>query len=192
MVREFIDSATNSLCVVDINMESMKVAARFQLQAVVGDGCRLPFKDNSFDIVISVDSLEHVPGPKKPEYCLELKRVAKNYIIIHCPADSLDSKFQGTISDTRYLNWYRKHFNKDDYNTVEHLQYGLLKVEQLTKYFPGATIEGKQNTESWFWYMTLGLIPYLRFANGLFYKLYLQKKYKQPPYHACLLTWRKR
>src|SRR3989338_9030485 len=40
----------------------------FDSKKVCGDGCLLPFKDNSFDIVISVASLEHVPSSLRTNY----------------------------------------------------------------------------------------------------------------------------
>lgn len=191
-IEEFLDADHYNLCVLDIKMEALRGINNSQLAKVAANGCRLPVKDNSFDVVVSVDSLEHVPDPQKAEYCHELKRVARGYVIIHCPADSLDGEFQGTIYDTRFLEWFKQRFKKDEPNTIEHLKSGLPKVEQLTRFFPDATIVGKQNVQVWFKYMTLGRVPYLRFTNGLFYKLHLQKQDDQPSYHACLLVWRKR
>jgi ubiquinone/menaquinone biosynthesis C-methylase UbiE len=49
------------------------------------DGVTLPFKDNSFDLVFSVASLQHVPKPYVYNLFFELKRVLKDdgYAIIH-------------------------------------------------------------------------------------------------------------
>src|ERR1700756_4853800 len=40
----------------------------------------LPFKDGSFDIVISVDVMEHIPVEKRVKFLEELWRVSKEYI----------------------------------------------------------------------------------------------------------------
>jgi len=190
-IGEFLDPEEYRLCVLDIDTETLARAAKSGLELIAGDGCCMPFEDSVFDVVISVDSLEHVPDAKKASYCHELKRVAKRYVILHCPADSADDRFQGTAYDTKFLEWYHDHFKRDEPNTVEHLNSGLPKVEKLGELFPGASVLGKQNTEVWFKYWTTGCLPYIRFITGLLYKLCLQSRDDLPPYHACLLVWRK-
>ena len=89
------------------------------------------------------------------------------------------------------MEWYRKRFRKDEENTLEHLNSGLPKIEELVSLFPGASIIGKQNGEVWLKYMKQEMTPYIRFIAGLFYKLFLSKKDDLPPYHACLIMWGK-
>lgn len=190
-IKEFLNPKDYRLTVLDLNSEVLNRIDDSRISAVAGDGCRLPFKDNAFDVATSADSLEHVPDARKSDYCRELKRVAKRYVIIHCPADSADGRFQGAACDARFLEWYRQRFKRDDPNTLEHLSSGLPKVEELGELFPRATVTGKQNADVWFKYMTKGYTPYIRSVNGLLYKLRLQKKDDLPPYHACLLIWRK-
>lgn len=50
---------------------------------VRGDAHHLPFKDNSFDTVVSGDVLEHVVNPV--DFLLELIRASKNKVIITTP-----------------------------------------------------------------------------------------------------------
>lgn len=190
-IKEFLSPAKYHICILDINAGTLGKPGDSRLKIVAGDGCCTPFKDNAFDMVVSVDSIEHVPDSKKGDFCLELKRVARKYVILHCPADSSDSRFRGIAYDIKFLEWYRSRFKKDEPNTAEHLRSGLPKVEQLKKLFPGAIVTGKQNTEVWLRYMRWGCTPYLRLINGLFYKLCLLKRGALPPYHASLLAWRK-
>ena len=187
-IKEFLNPNVYHLCILDINTEALK--RDFRMEMIAGDGSSLPFKDNSFDIVTSVDSLEHVPNFKKQAYCEELKRIAKSYVIIHCPVDSSDSRFQGTTCDNMFLQWYRKRFKRDEPNTVEHLNSGLPKMEELAKLFPGAKIVGKQNAGVWLRCMKWEFTPYIRFITGVLYKLFLLRRDNLPPYHACLLVWR--
>ena len=52
-------------------------------------GTRLPFSDNSFDYVISVDMLEHVPENERPDVITELLRVAGKRVILAVPCGKL-------------------------------------------------------------------------------------------------------
>jgi hypothetical protein len=117
--------------------------------------------------------------------------VTIKYVIIHCSAHSSDGKFQGTAYDKKFLQWHQHRFKESEPNTVEHLSSGLPKVEEFEKLFPAATIAGKQNGEVWLEHMTQGRIPYVRLITGLYYKISLAKQDNLPPYHACLLVWRK-
>ncbi len=52
------------------------------VQAIVFDGCALPFIDQSFDIVYSNAVLEHLPGTKSVErFAAEVQRVGKGWFI---------------------------------------------------------------------------------------------------------------
>lgn len=52
---------------------------------VLGDGCRLPFKNNSFDTVVSFQVLEHINEPNK--MLAEIHRILKidKYLILTTP-----------------------------------------------------------------------------------------------------------
>ncbi len=192
VIKEFLKPGRYRLCILDIRVRSLASVGDPRVGVVVGDGCRLPFKNDSFDVVTSVDSLEHIPDSKKADYCRELKRVASKCVIIHCPADSSDGSFQGTIYDSRLLQEYRHRLKRDALSTtVEHLKSGLPKVEWLRQLFPGATIVGKQNGEIWLSYIVWAYTPYIRFIMGLLYKAILSSKDDLPPYHSQLLVWRK-
>jgi hypothetical protein len=49
---------------------------------VRADGCSLPFKDNSFDVVISTETLEHVSPEKHEQFLDELYRVSRNLVFV--------------------------------------------------------------------------------------------------------------
>lgn len=49
---------------------------------VKADGCKLPFKDNSFDVVMSTETLEHVPLENQQSFLDELFRVSKGLVFV--------------------------------------------------------------------------------------------------------------
>ncbi len=50
-----------------------------------GDGTALPFREKTFDIVISVDVLEHIVPDVRESFIKELKRVSRDYVFIAAP-----------------------------------------------------------------------------------------------------------
>src|SRR3954454_9091240 len=57
-----------------------------------GSGLALPFQDASFDLVLSLDSLEHVPAADRPRYLHELLRVARRYVLLLAPFASPEAE----------------------------------------------------------------------------------------------------
>ena len=64
-----------------------KIPESLKLHLIRADGFRLPFKDQSFDVVISSHVLEHLSNPK--EFLGEMSRVIANdgYIYLYTPSD---------------------------------------------------------------------------------------------------------
>jgi SAM-dependent methyltransferase len=54
-------------------------------RAVVGDVRELPFADRSFDAVVALDLLEHVPAADRPRALAELRRVTRRRLVVGCP-----------------------------------------------------------------------------------------------------------
>ncbi len=67
---------------IDINKEALKKVLVPTKQA---DASIIPFKDNSFDIVLCCEVLEHIPYDKYLQSLNELERVARKYILISVP-----------------------------------------------------------------------------------------------------------
>jgi SAM-dependent methyltransferase len=55
---------------------------------VLADGAGLPFGDDTFDCVVSLDTLEHVPGDKRDGFLSEAVRVSSGWVLIVCPCDT--------------------------------------------------------------------------------------------------------
>lgn len=52
---------------------------------VRASGAALPFPNDSFDVVLSQDTLEHVPSGDRPPFLSELTRVARDVIVLGAP-----------------------------------------------------------------------------------------------------------
>lgn len=50
-----------------------------------GDGAKLPFRDEAVDIVICLDTLEHIPLGQRNEFLENILQVAKKFVILSAP-----------------------------------------------------------------------------------------------------------
>lgn len=65
-----------SLHSVDISWEALSFGRnRYRLSAITADASRLPFPRASFDVVVSLETLEHVVAPE--EFLIEVTRILK-------------------------------------------------------------------------------------------------------------------
>jgi len=175
------------VCSVDVNQEQLARNGT-RNSSVAADGCRLPFRDGAFDVVVSVDCLEHVTPKKRGEYLRELDRVARKRIVLHFPTIG-SGKFQSHPFEDRFHRIYRLTFRRDK-NIEEHLQHGLPDVRQIADYFPGCASYGRENGNLWLKYMLLERVPFLAFFTGLIL-LPFRRRLDDPPYHAALLVYDK-
>jgi Methyltransferase domain len=111
------------------------------VQAVVFDGCALPFADKSFDIVYSNAVLEHLPGSEFVErFAAEVQRVGRGWFVttpnFWYPVDPhYHLPFVQLLPETAQRSLVRR-LGKTPY---DHLR--LLTKGQLRKLFPiGAVI----------------------------------------------------
>lgn len=101
---------------------------------VLGDGARLPFADQSFDLVCAFDTLEHVPPPLRNAFVAECARVARRHVILAGPyqtraVEEAERILQQFLKDKlavehRYLEEHR-HNGLPDRGAVEAQLQGL-------------------------------------------------------------------
>lgn len=80
---------------------------------------RLPFADGSFDTVISLDALEHVPPTDRAGFVTEVARVAARRAIIACPCD------EAAEFDDLLRRMYRRRGEAEPDWLSEHAEHGL-------------------------------------------------------------------
>lgn len=99
------------------------------LNKIKGTGTKLPFRKNSYDVVISVDFLEHLPKGDRQTAIDESIRVAKKLAIIVVPSGEHAQKQDKEI----YFYW-QKVFNNQNRFLSQHVTYGLPQTEEILVY----------------------------------------------------------
>lgn len=100
----------------------------------VADALNLPFKDKTFDTIVSIENIEHVDGYKK---CLqEIKRVLKKngYLVMSTPnREYFGNKIRPIIGLDRVKNPYHVHefSEKELLKILNRKDFEIIKVKRL-------------------------------------------------------------
>lgn len=109
-----------------------------------GSVYELPYKDNSFDLIVCTEVLEHLEDPKKA--IKEMLRVTKKYLIISVPNEPLFmmSNFLRGKNLSRLGNdeGHINHWNP--LSLKSYLIQNKVKVKKLSLPFPWITIRGEK------------------------------------------------
>lgn len=86
------------------------------------NGLSLPYDEMGFDVVISIDTLEHIPRNERERFMDELLRVARYRVYLGVPTREAEEveKFIHTITKDPWLE--------------EHIRLGLPKMEEIEEY----------------------------------------------------------
>ena len=107
----------------------------------------LPLSNASFDVVVSCDTLEHVPPERRPAFLDELLRVARRYVVLAAPFDSEDTR----LAEQIFYDFHLRQLGGVQPQLCEHRLRGLPDLQAL-----------RQDLES------RGL-PYVEFPSGYLY-----------------------
>jgi ubiquinone/menaquinone biosynthesis C-methylase UbiE len=95
------------LTVIDINPDTVALMPDYAIEAkLVADACAMPFEENSFDVIVAFDVLEHIPDDKKAVQ--EIVRCLKpaGTFVFTVPA------FAWLFSEHDYLLGHVRRYNK--------------------------------------------------------------------------------
>lgn len=89
---------------------------------------KLPFGQNSFDIVTAIDVLEHIPNDKRNSFTMDLLRVCKKKVIMSFPLGTEKHK-QYELNIQKWLEGK----GQDIAYLKEHITFGLPTVSQINQ-----------------------------------------------------------
>lgn len=89
----------------------------------------LPFSENSFDIVCSIDVLEHVPKKSRQNFINRLYQVSKKRVILSFPIGT-----EHHIAYEKEIKDYLKNKGIDVTYLNEHIKNGLPEPEEIKQY----------------------------------------------------------
>ncbi|MFZ3009475.1 MAG: methyltransferase domain-containing protein [Candidatus Microsaccharimonas sp.] len=116
---------------------------------IQGDATQMSFDDNTFDLVVSTDVLEHIPIDKKKAFINECIRVAKDYIIIAAPFNTEGVDYAEHL--TNDLN--KKLFKQGQVWLEEHFEYQKPEVSMveaiIKKHKLDFELIGTNNLNNW-------------------------------------------
>lgn len=113
-----------------------------QLLKVKGTVTKLPFARNSYDIVISVDMLEHIKPLARKKAISEMIRVAKKMAVIAVPCGSESEKEDATLLDE-----YRRIYQKGYRFMSEQVTLGLPNEGEMIDMIRQTTSLNKKNAD---------------------------------------------
>jgi len=149
----------------DINPDYIKLSQEKGVESYVMDASTLDFADNSFDIVLLFEVLEHVKNFKK--ILKESKRVARKYVLI-------------TVPNSEGYKDLGPHLTYDHFLAVDHVNFFAkkdLKVV-LSEYFEKFEVEKAEpivrivGAPKFFNYIIMGLHKLRLFRSKNYYRLY--------------------
>lgn len=183
----FLRQSSHTLILLDRNRFDRKPWFR---QVVIGDGTKLPFRDDCFDIVVSVATLEHIPKDARRPFLMELKRISK-MVILHFPCEDESGKFMGRRYDLLFQHYHQQIFGAEEEKTAEHIASIHPSINELKALFPRSKVIGRKNCSVWLKYMVLSRRPIIGFLTGLIYLLFWKKEDNKPPYYECMFIYKK-
>lgn len=159
---------------VDVNFG---MAATGLLEKVKATCHLLPFKDNSFDVVLSTDMLEHIPQKTRKECIEEIIRVAKKFVLLGIPCGQKSERADKDLND-----FYKRLYKTDHRWLAEHIKNGLPSHKEIRQNLEKFKYKEIKNVPIFIWKKMLKLQFFLALdkvkggflINRLIYKLFAE------------------
>src|SRR3954468_13536002 len=125
-LRHFVPGEAYDVSVLDVVPDDGSIPGYTQ-----GSGMDLPYEDRSFDVVTSLDTLEHIPAEEREKFLGELIRTARHAVVMINPVQSLEADLAEETLD-EYIRWI---LDAQQEQLAEHRQYGLPDMETTVRAF---------------------------------------------------------
>jgi GT2 family glycosyltransferase len=156
-------------------------------------GVQLPFRDGAFDLVCSLDTLEHVPREHRLAFLSELLRVTRDGLYLAFPFDSDSNRW----AESMVVEHTSVVLHSPVPALQEHRQFGLPDRDSVTGWFASHPYPwigfGQGNTDVWL----LTMLTYhslrapgtdfVKELNGRFNQVYAAQDWAEPHYRAGYL-----
>lgn len=100
---------------------------------------KLPFEDNTFDIVVSFETIEHVITEVQDVFLKEIKRVLKptGFLVMSTPNKKTFTDERGLLTKFHFREFYKREFNsflKREFSDIKIYHQFFSKVSNLVSY----------------------------------------------------------
>lgn len=119
----------------DINLHKLYQAKKILDDVVLGDAVYLPFRPKSFDLILMIEVLDHLPKPAGV-YLLtkELNKLSKGAIIITCPNGSTPTSVKELcVWDRHNSDWRPEELRYFGYNIIGNVPKSLVLIATRIK-----------------------------------------------------------
>lgn len=142
-------------------------AASANLTMIRASATQLPFADTSFDYIVCVDTLEHVPPSQRADVIKEALRVTRNKLLMAMPTGRSVERVEKILYFILAPFYWL--FRKDLSFLGEHVQNGLPTQESvicaIKACSPGAEIQVQGNMHLGVWVLSMFFDPAVRFIT---------------------------
>jgi ubiquinone/menaquinone biosynthesis C-methylase UbiE len=115
---------------VDASFDPRRKANRARVQA---SACSLPFSDEAWEVVCSIDMLEHIPPTHRATAIREMVRVGRRLVAVAVPAGEAAYR-----EDVWTHEYYIRHHETPHRFAKEHVEYGLPSRQEIVSAFEDA------------------------------------------------------
>ncbi len=158
---------------------------------VIASATHLPFRSDSFDTVVCVDMIEHIPSERRRIALVEMKRVSARRAVVHAPVND-GNDFRARDYDLTFSNWHRKSLRTEHLSTAQHLD----SVEPSPVEFERADFRLKGTHNAELWLSCMALSNRFRGPLGIIvsqsYYLLKRQKDGRPPFWGAVAVHDKR
>ncbi|MBN2057093.1 methyltransferase domain-containing protein [bacterium] len=164
---------------------------------VQADGTCLPFRDEAFDVVVSMDTLEHIAPSQRVSFISEAARVSRRLLVITGPFRSATN----AMAESYFMDFLTDQFSTVHETLKEHLDLGLPELALATSILDELNMPWHAfpsgNIHTWLAMMILRhfLIQYddatglIRLVDRYYNLFHATADHIEPVYRTMLVGW---